>query len=106
MRKGCQRSIQIVSRDRLVPEIVKHAPGRFEHAGVIVHNKDVLPCAYRWSTQLPIFASPEADAARGKISVSSPLARALISRSQGAVVAVETPGGEKSYKIEQVRWLP
>ncbi|UWU75369.1 transcription elongation factor GreA [Bradyrhizobium huanghuaihaiense] len=53
-----------------------------------------------------IVGEPEADAARGKISVSSPLARALISKSQGAVVAVETPGGEKSYKIEQVRWLP
>ncbi|WP_342739524.1 transcription elongation factor GreA [Bradyrhizobium sp. B117] len=53
-----------------------------------------------------IVGEPESDAARGRISVSSPLARALISKSQGAVVAVETPGGEKSYKIEQVRWLP
>lgn len=49
---------------------------------------------------------PEANPTRGKISVSSPIARALIGRSKGSVVAVETPGGDKSYKVEQVRWLP
>lgn len=53
-----------------------------------------------------IVGEPEADAARGKISVGSPIARALIGKSKGAVVAVETPGGDKNYKIEQVRWLP
>lgn len=53
-----------------------------------------------------IVGEPEADAAKGRISVNSPLARALIGKSKGAVVAVETPGGDKSYKIEQVRWLP
>lgn len=53
-----------------------------------------------------IVGEPEADAARGKISVSSPIARALIGKPKGAVVPVETPGGDKSYKIEQVRWLP
>ncbi len=53
-----------------------------------------------------IVGEPEANLARGEISVSSPIARALIGRSKGSVVAVETPGGDKSYKVEQVRWLP
>ncbi len=53
-----------------------------------------------------IVGEPEADPARGKISVSSPIARALIGKSKGALVAVETPGGDKSYRIEDVRWLP
>ncbi|MBO4225765.1 transcription elongation factor GreA [Bradyrhizobium neotropicale] len=53
-----------------------------------------------------IVGEPEADPARGKISVSSPIARALIGKSKGALVAVEAPGGDKSYKIEEVRWLP
>ncbi|WP_194456111.1 transcription elongation factor GreA [Bradyrhizobium sp. CCBAU 53421] len=53
-----------------------------------------------------IVGEPEADPAKGKISFSSPLARALIGRFKGSVVAVQTPGGGKSYKVEQVRWLP
>ncbi|MDA9408056.1 transcription elongation factor GreA [Bradyrhizobium sp. CCBAU 45384] len=53
-----------------------------------------------------IVGEPEADPAQGKISVSSPIARALIGKSKGAFVTVEAPGGEKSYRIEEVRWLP
>jgi transcription elongation factor GreA len=52
-----------------------------------------------------IVGEPEADPAGGKISVSSPIARALIGKSKGAVVAVEAPGGDKSYRIEEVRWV-
>lgn len=52
-----------------------------------------------------IVGEPEADPARGKISVSSPIARALIGKSKGALAAVEAPGGDKSYRIEDVRWL-
>jgi transcription elongation factor GreA len=53
-----------------------------------------------------IVGEPEADPARGKISVNSPIARALIGKSKGALVTVEAPGGDKSYRIEDVRWLP
>lgn len=52
-----------------------------------------------------IVGEPEADPAQGKISVSSPIARALIGKSKGAVVAVEAPGGDKNYRIEEVRWV-
>ncbi len=53
-----------------------------------------------------IVGEPEADPARGKMSVSSPIARTLIGKSKGALVAVEVPGGDKSYRIEDVGWLP
>ena len=53
-----------------------------------------------------IVGEPEANPAQGKISVSSPIARALIGKSKGALVAVEAPGGDKNYRIEEIRWLP
>jgi transcription elongation factor GreA len=51
-----------------------------------------------------IVGEPEADVKNGKISVTSPTARALIGKSEGATVEVEAPGGSKVYKIRQVRW--
>jgi transcription elongation factor GreA len=47
----------------------------------------------------------EADVKNGKISVASPIARALIGKRNGAAVEVEAPGGDKIYKIRQVWWL-
>jgi transcription elongation factor GreA len=52
-----------------------------------------------------IVGEPEADVKKGKISVISPLARALIGKRKGAAVEVEAPGGDKIYKILQVQWL-
>jgi transcription elongation factor GreA len=46
----------------------------------------------------------EADVKQGKISVSSPIARAIIGKKKGDSVEVSTPGGGKSYEILQVRW--
>jgi transcription elongation factor GreA len=46
----------------------------------------------------------EADVKKGKISVSSPIARAIIGKKKGDSVEVSTPGGGKSYEILQVRW--
>jgi transcription elongation factor GreA len=51
-----------------------------------------------------IVGEPEADVTKGKISVTSPIARALIGKTQGAVVEVEAPGGDKVYKVRQVEW--
>ena len=52
-----------------------------------------------------IVGEPEADVKKGKISVISPIARALIGKRKGAAVEVEAPGGDKIYKILQVQWL-
>ena len=49
-----------------------------------------------------IVGEPEADAKKGRISISSPIARALIGKSVGDSVAVLAPGGERSYEILQV----
>lgn len=47
----------------------------------------------------------EADLAQNRISVSSPMARALIGKRIGDVVEVKLPAGAKSYEIVDVRYL-
>src|SRR6201991_3534654 len=49
-----------------------------------------------------IVGEPEADAKKGKISVASPLARALIGKAKGASVEVVTPGGAKAFEVKKV----
>jgi transcription elongation factor GreA len=46
----------------------------------------------------------EADPSEGRISVTSPIARALIGRKVGDSVEVMTPGGQKDYEIVKVRY--
>jgi transcription elongation factor GreA len=46
----------------------------------------------------------EADIKSGKISLSSPLSRAMIGKEVGEVVEVNTPGGIKAYEILKVEW--
>ena len=51
-----------------------------------------------------IVGEPEADAKHGRISITSPLARALIGKAKGASVEVVTPGGAKAYEVKKVEW--
>lgn len=51
-----------------------------------------------------IVGEPEADAKNGRISITSPLARALIGKSKGTSVEVIAPGGSKAYEIAKVEW--
>ena len=51
-----------------------------------------------------IVGEPEAEAKNGTISVTSPLARALIGSREGAIIEVIAPGGVKAYKIRKVEW--
>jgi transcription elongation factor GreA len=52
-----------------------------------------------------IVGDAEADIKNGLISVSSPIARALVGRSQGDVVEVVAPNGTRSYEIVSVRYI-
>jgi len=51
-----------------------------------------------------IVGEPEAEAKKGKISITSPLARAPIGKTKGANVEVVTPSGAKAYEIKKVEW--
>src|ERR1700712_4317450 len=49
-----------------------------------------------------IVGEPEADVHSGRVSITSPIARALIGKGVGDTVEVSTPGGGKSYEIVEV----
>src|ERR1700753_190602 len=51
-----------------------------------------------------IVGETEADAKSGSLSISSPLARALIGKTKGTSVEVMAPGGPKAYEITKVEW--
>ena len=51
-----------------------------------------------------IVGEPEADAKKGRISITSPMARALIGKKKGATVEVVAPGGAKAYEITKIEW--
>lgn len=51
-----------------------------------------------------IVGEDEADLKQGKVSVSSPIARALIGKSIGDVAEVRAPGGTREYEILNVRY--
>ncbi|ORE92154.1 transcription elongation factor GreA [Acuticoccus yangtzensis] len=51
-----------------------------------------------------IVGDVEADVKAGRISISSPIARALIGKQVGDSVEVSAPGGARAYEITQVQW--
>jgi transcription elongation factor GreA len=51
-----------------------------------------------------IVGDDEADIKHGKISVSSPIARALIGKSEGDTAEVQAPGGAREYEVLAVRY--
>jgi transcription elongation factor GreA len=51
-----------------------------------------------------LVGEPEADAKKGKISIASPLARALVNKRKGDSIEVVTPGGARAYEIKKVEW--
>jgi transcription elongation factor GreA len=56
-------------------------------------------------TTYQIVGDDEADIKSGKISISSPIARALIGKSEGDVADVDAPGGIRSYEVLNVQYI-
>ena len=54
----------------------------------------------RWQ----IVGEAEADATKGKISIMSPVARALIGKTNGDTVELEVPSGLKAYRVQKIEW--
>lgn len=52
-----------------------------------------------------LVGDPEADLKSNKISILSPIARALIGKEEGDVVEVAAPGGARSYEIMDVKFI-
>jgi transcription elongation factor GreA len=52
-----------------------------------------------------VVGDPEADASAGRISISSPIARAMIGKEEGDSFEVAAPGGARSYEIVKIRYV-
>jgi transcription elongation factor GreA len=57
------------------------------------------------SRKYTIVGDAEADAGNGRISISSPIARAMIGKQKGDSFEVNSPGGAKNYEIEEVSYV-
>ena len=81
------------------PKLLQDSGGRCVF-GATVDVEDGEGQASTWQ----IVGEDEADIKQGRISVSSPIARALIGKEAGESVDVQTPGGVKRYEIIDVRY--
>ncbi|WP_066556432.1 transcription elongation factor GreA [Croceicoccus bisphenolivorans] len=68
-------------------------------ATVTLLDEDDKPVTYQ------IVGQTEADAKKGRISYSSPLARALISKKVGDEIEVTVPAGDKFYLVEKIQFI-
>ena len=57
------------------------------------------------SVTYQIVGDDEADIKKGRISVSSPIARALIGREEGDIAEVQAPGGIRTYEVIGVKYI-
>ena len=75
------------------------------HTGKVIFGTtvDIANCDTDEGVTYQIVGDDEADIKAGKISVSSPIARALVGKEEGDVVTVQTPGGVVEYEIVEVR---
>ncbi|HSX71699.1 transcription elongation factor GreA [Pseudomonas subflava] len=102
----------------MVEARIRDIEGRLQHAVVIdvtaiAHTGkvifgttvDIANVETDESVTYQIVGEDEADIKVGKLSVSSPIARALVGKEEGDVVAVKTPSGLVEYEIVEVRHL-
>ena len=78
--------------------VPRHGGGSPRAAAARAHQTDGSRVAYQ------VVGEDEADIRGGRISVSSPIARALVGKQEGEVVEVAAPGGTRSYEIVAVRF--
>jgi transcription elongation factor GreA len=52
-----------------------------------------------------IVGDDEANLKEGKVSIGSPIARAMIGKEAGDVASVQAPGGVRNYEIIEVRYI-
>ena len=96
---------------------IKEIEGKLSHAHIVdvttlnANGKVVFGCTVELIDEdteenicYQIVGEDEADIKVGMISINSPIARALIAKMEGDVVAVQVPGGKRSLEIVEVRY--
>lgn len=82
-------------------------PSTLDAAGRVVFGATVELADEDTGTQVTyqIVGEDEADLKLGLVNISSPIARALISKEEGDVAEVQTPGGTRRFEIVAVRYV-
>ncbi|MDO6563939.1 transcription elongation factor GreA [Amphritea sp. 1_MG-2023] len=77
------------------------------HSGKVIFGTtvDLINLDTDDTVSYQIVGDDEADIKGGKISISSPIARALIGKEEGDIAVVQTPGGGVEYEIDQVHHI-
>jgi transcription elongation factor GreA len=89
-----------LSNAQIIDPALLDPDGRCVFASIV----DLQDIAGKVSVTYQIVGEDEADIKQGKISISSPTARALIGKYAGDVVEVMAPGGVREYEILDVRY--
>ncbi|MDX1589757.1 MAG: transcription elongation factor GreA [Oleiphilaceae bacterium] len=80
---------------------------RMEKTGKVVFGTTVrlVNTETEEETRYQIVGEDEADIKQGKLSIASPIARALIGKEEGDVVLIKIPSGSVEYDIEEVQYI-
>lgn len=70
---------------------------------VYLHNLAEKKRFFKKPDKFEIVGAAEADPLAGKISVESPIGKALLNKPKGAIVEIETPQGKIKYKIAKIK---
>ncbi len=100
--EGRIREIEGKLSDSQVIDVTRIPAGEKVIFGVTV---TVIDAESADETRYKIVGEDEADLKQGKISVMSPIARALIGKSVGDIAVVQAPGGEVEYEINAVEHI-
>ncbi len=99
----CEGRITEIERKLADSEVIDIT--RIEHSGKVIFGSTIT--LYNLNTEesvtYQIVGEDEADVASGKISVVSPIARALMGKREGDEIAVQAPAGRIEYEIDTVR---
>jgi len=86
-------------------QIINPAALNADGACVFGATVDLMDLSSDTEVTYQIVGDDEADIKAGKISISSPIARALIGKYAGDVAEVQAPGGIREYEILDVRYI-
>lgn len=90
-----------LSNAQVIDPLTVHANGRVVFGATL----DLLEESSDQPVTYQIVGDEEADIGQGKISISSPIARALIGKEQGEIVEVRVPDGIRQYEILDIRYI-
>ena len=96
------RDIETKLADSQIIDITRITPTGKVVFGATVTLSD---CDTDEAVRYKIVGEDEADLKFGKISVMSPIARAIIGKSEGDVAVVATPAGDREYTVDEVEHI-